>query len=74
MLTIHLTDLRCTLCKNLFSPPSVLPHLLPCTHYICTSCIQKAQTINQNFIICPDDLEINTIKDIKANCPARKML
>jgi hypothetical protein len=56
MNTTDLEDFRCILCRQYFVPPSVLPHLLPCTHYLCTPCLQHAQHNNHKVVICPEDL------------------
>jgi hypothetical protein len=50
----HIDDFKCTLCTNWFCQPFNLPYLLPCTHSICTSCLQKSS--NNDHIICPEDL------------------
>lgn len=68
----HIDDFKCTLCANWFCPPFNLPYLLPCTHSICTSCLQKASS--NDHIICPEDLESCPIQMININLTTKKAL
>lgn len=46
-------DFKCVLCKESFLPPYALPYLLPCTHSLCTKCLQTAIAQHDSCIICP---------------------
>ena len=72
MKMFHIDDFKCTLCANWFCPPFNLPYLLQCTHSICTHCLHKAADSGQ--IICPEDLEVNSIHNININLTTKKAL
>ncbi len=68
-------DFKCTLCKDLFCPPHNLPYLLPCTHSICTNCINKISVTNHSqTVICAEDLETSYLSQIRLNTSARRAL
>ena len=65
-------DFKCILCKQYFIPPFVLPYLLPCTHSLCTKCLQAAISHNDTHIICPEDLESNSVSEVRADTATRR--
>jgi hypothetical protein len=67
-------DFKCILCKECFLPPYALPYLLPCTHSLCTKCLQTAITQHDSHIICPEDLESNSLAEIRTDTSSRRAL